>query len=223
MSLPDLDQLLKRIDAEFSAMEDRLKQQQAHQVEEYEAKKQRLEQLDRVFSQLREIWHPRLEALAKKFGDKVKVTPHVTPSSRDAAFRFQSNLARIELRFSATTDADVRNLVLVYDLEILPVLMKFDSHAEKSFPLDQIDTQAVAQWIDDQILAFVKTYLSLHENDLYLKDVMVEDPVAQVRFPKFAAGAKLEHDGITYYFIGEETRREFAKAKGISLVADRAT
>jgi YHS domain-containing protein len=43
---------------------------------------------------------------------------------------------------------------------------------------------------------------------------MVEDPVAGVRFPKFAAGATLEWQGRTLYFIGEETRREFEKQQG---------
>lgn len=43
---------------------------------------------------------------------------------------------------------------------------------------------------------------------------MVEDPAAHVRFPKFAAGATLESNGKTTYFIGEETRREFEKQKG---------
>ena len=38
---------------------------------------------------------------------------------------------------------------------------------------------------------------------------MVEDPIAKVRFPKFAAAAKLEHDGGTMYFIDESTLREF--------------
>ncbi len=61
------------------------------------------------------------------------------------------------------------------------------------------------------------TYLSLHENDLYLKDHMVEDPIAHVRFPKFAAGATLEHNGKTHYFIGEDTRQEFAKKQGIAV------
>ena len=60
-------------------------------------------------------------------------------------------------------------------------------------------------------MSFVKTYLTLHENESYLKDEMVEDPLAHVRFPKFAAGATLERGGKTYYFVGEETRRDFEK------------
>lgn len=214
--MSEVDALLSRIDAEFQAVESRVKTLQAEQVKEYEGRKQRLEQLDKVFQQLRDVWKPRLEALAKKFGDKVQVTPHVTPSTRDVTFKFASNLARIELRFSATTDHDVRNLILNYDLAILPVLMKFDSHAEISLPIDRVDPKKVADWIDDRIVAFVRTYLSLHENSLYLKDVMVEDPIANVSFPKFAAATKVEHDGKTYYFIGEETRQEFERQKGIA-------
>jgi YHS domain-containing protein len=53
------------------------------------------------------------------------------------------------------------------------------------------------------------------ENEIYLADYMVEDPVVHVRFPKYAAGATLEQHGKTFYFVGEETRREFEKqAKG---------
>jgi hypothetical protein len=32
----------------------------------------------------------------------------------------------------------------------------------------------------------------MRENQYYLKDQMVEDPVAKVKFPKLAAGATLE-------------------------------
>jgi len=41
-----------------------------------------------------------------------------------------------------------------------------------------------------------------------------EDPVAGVRFPRFAAAASRELGGKTYYFIGEETRREFEAKHG---------
>ena len=56
-------------------------------------------------------------------------------------------------------------------------------------------------------------FQSLHDNEPHLKDEMVEGPVAGVRFPRFAAGATLERDGKTHYFVGEETRR-FREATG---------
>src|SRR5262249_7486000 len=152
---------------------------------------------------------PRMDAVVRRFGDHVKVTPTLGSTSRQAKLEFQSDLAQIRLRFSASTDQDVRKLVLDYNLEILPILMQFQSHQQAEWPLDNIDKAAVANWIDDRIVDFVRTYLSLQENEYYLKDHMVEDPVAGVRFPKFAAGATCEWEGKTYYFIADETRREF--------------
>jgi YHS domain-containing protein len=208
--------LAGRIDAEFSAASDKIKKFQSEQIKEHEARQQRLEQLDQLFDELRDIWRPRLETLAQRFGDQVKVTPELARGRRHAIYQFQSELARIRLRFSATTNLEVTRVVFTYDLEIMPMLMQFDSHAEVEFPLDGVDREALAQWLDDRILSFVRTYLSLHENEYYLKRFMVEDPVAHVRFPKQAAGATLEHNGKTYYFVGEETRQEFAKQQGIS-------
>jgi YHS domain-containing protein len=55
------------------------------------------------------------------------------------------------------------------------------------------------------------------ENEIYLKDEMVEDPIAHVTFPRLAAAMTLDWQGKKYYFIGEETRREFAEKNKISI------
>ena len=212
--MADVETLLNRIDAEFSALDAKIKQAQAEHVHDYQERQKRLVTFEKLLAELPAVWKPRLEALVKRFGDRVKVTPKLASSSREATFDFESNLARVRLRISASTDRDVRNLVLDYNLEILPILMQFNSHEQAEWPLDAVDRQAIANWLDDRIVDFVKTYLSLHQNEYYLKDHMVDDPIAGVRFPKFAAAAKLERDGKTYYFIGEETHREFAAKHG---------
>jgi YHS domain-containing protein len=87
--------------------------------------------------------------------------------------------------------------------------MQFASHLEAESHLESFDMHTAADWLDDRIVDFVGTYLSLHENEYYLKEHMVEDAVAGVRFPRYAAATSLEWGGKKYYFIGEETRREF--------------
>jgi YHS domain-containing protein len=94
-------------------------------------------------------------------------------------------------------------------------LWRFKPHNEVEFPLNAVDEGAVAKWIDDRIVDFVQTYFSMGENEIYLKDDMVEDPIAHVRFPKQAAATTVESRGQKFYFIGEETRREFEKQQGI--------
>ncbi len=215
--MSDISNLASRIDAEFSAIEEKVKQFQVGQVEAHKERQQRLEQLGKVFDQLSDIWRPRLELLVKKFEGRVQATPRIVPSTREATFDFQSHLARVRLKLSAFTDRDIQKLILSYDLEIVPVLMQFKHHDEVEFPLDKVDKKAVAKWIDDRIVDFVQTYFSMGENEIYLKDYMVEDPIAHVRFPKQAAATTLEWQGQKFYFIGEETRREFAKQNKVAI------
>ena len=213
--MADVESLISRINNEFSVAEERIKKEQAEHLKEHHERQQRLAEFQKLLDKLPTYWRPRLEALIKRFGEKVKVTPQLSSSSRQAVLDFKSDLAHVKLRLSATTDPDVRFLVLDYNLEILPILMEFESHQQAKWPLDKIDPQAIADWIDDRIISFVKVYLSLQDNHYYLKDHMVEDPIAKVTFPKFAAGATLDWQGKTYYFIAEETRSEFQTKNGV--------
>ena len=209
--MSEIKSLSSRIDDEFAAVEKKVKDVQIELLREYRERRKRLQQLDEVFQKLAEAWKPRLDTLLQKFGDRVQVTPRLTPSSREATFEFPSKRGRVRLRFSASTDRDVSKVILGYDLEIIPVFFRYEPHAELEFPLDAVDEAAAGRWVDDRIVDFVRAYLSMGENEFYSPEHMVEDPVAHVRFPDFAAGATLEWQGEKYYFIGEETRQEFEK------------
>ena len=215
--MPDIKNLAGRIDAEFAAVEAKVKKFQAEEVEAHKQRQQLLEQLGKVFEQLSDIWKPRLELLLKKFEGRVQATPRIVPSAREGTFDFQSHLARVRLKLSALTDRDIQKVILSYDLEIIPVLMRFKQHDELEFPIDRVDREAAAKWIDDRLVDFVQTYFAMGENEIYLKDDMVEDPVAHVRFPRQAAAMTLEWQGHKFYFIGEETRREFAEQNKIAI------
>jgi hypothetical protein len=193
--MSDIGNLASRIDAEFSAVEDKVKKFQVEQMEAHKQRQQRLEQLGKVFDQLIDSWRPRLELLVEKFEGLVQATPRIVPSTREATFDFQSRLAHVRLKLSAFTDREIQKLILSYDLEIIPVLMRFKQHDEVEFPLGKVDKEAVARWIDDRIVDFVQTYFGMGENEIYLTDYMVEDPIAHVRFPKLAAAATIEWQG----------------------------
>jgi hypothetical protein len=213
--MPDISSLAERIDTEFSAVEERATKFHAEQMESQKHRQKRLEQLSQVFDQLRAVWGPRLEVLIKKFGDRVKTTPRIVPSTREVTFNFQSRSAKVCLKFSAFTDREIEKVILSYDLDIIPILMRFTPHDEVEFPLNAVDEKAVGRWIDDRIVQFVRTYFSMGEDEIYLKDQLVEDPIAHVRFPKIAAAATLERHGQKFHFINDETRREFEKQQGI--------
>jgi len=207
--MSDVSSLVQRIQGEFAAAEERVKQSQIQQTEQYHAREQREARLEQLFGELADVWRPRLEALAKEFGDRLQVAPTIDRGRRQASFTVKSPVASIKLAFTASGNSDVTELVLTYKLDILPILMEFERHAEVSYPLDQVDPARVAQWFDDRIVGFVKTYLALESNQYYLRDQMVEDPIAHMNLPKFAAGATREQGGKTFYFISEATAAEF--------------
>src|SRR6188768_2015926 len=111
--------LIERIDAEFSAAEQRWDLLRVKQLEAYQVRQQRLERFERTVDALRELWEPRLEALAKRFGKNMDVLPIQERGRRAVRMEFRSSLARILLRFAVSPDVDARKLVVTYDVEIL--------------------------------------------------------------------------------------------------------
>jgi predicted nuclease with TOPRIM domain len=73
--MADVSNLLSRIDAEFTALDDRIKKLQVGQAQEYQERQKRLETFTRVLDEMRDVWRPRLEALMSRFGERVQVTP----------------------------------------------------------------------------------------------------------------------------------------------------
>ena len=213
--MPEVKSLQARIDAELAASEQQVKRFQTEAVQAHEGRQDRLKVFESQCEQLRDIWRPKLEVLSDKFSGRVKVTPHIAKGLRQATFDFQSKLASVRLQFTVSTDTDVRKLMLDYNLEILPILMKFEPHAQIEFPLEAVDSEAIGTWIDDRIVDFVRTYLSMSQNQYYLKDHLVVDPIAGVELPKFAAATTLEHRGKTFYFISDKTRSQFEKQASI--------
>jgi YHS domain-containing protein len=214
--MSDVNELVARIDGAVTSVKEKIKSQQQQELKHFQEGQKLLKEYEKVQAKVVEVVKPRLQALAKRAGERVSVTPSVSESRRSARFEFKSNKAYITLVFSVAPDREVKNAVVECDLKIVPVLWKFDSHAEFSTPVASPDLAALAKWLDDRIVGFVELYIQIHEGELYDKAEYVEDPVAKVKFPKFAAGATLDHGGQTYFFIDANTKAEFAKQKGIA-------
>lgn len=208
--MAELKSLTERIDAEFAGFQENTEHFQVAAKSEYEARESRFRnQFLPASKQIVEVIRPRLQLLVDRFKDRVNVKPIVTEHMREVEMKFDSPLARIALTFSLSHDAEVKNLVFDQTLKILPILMQFDDHSSLTMPLDKIDECAITKWFDDRIVGFIQAVAAMHQNQYYLKDHMVTDPIAGVQMPKYAAKTTLEVGGKTHYFISEETKREF--------------
>jgi YHS domain-containing protein len=219
MSATEVGDLSSRLDAVVEESKERAK---AFQTEAETARHEVQERFQK-FLPIAE----RIVAIAKEKLEKLRerLTFDVIPAqfqteqsySRSVTLDVKSELAGlIKLAFRLTHDSDVRNISLAYDLQITPVFFRFNSHSEFEMPLEAFDEAVVGQWLDDRIVEFANVMLEMHATKQHQQRVMVSDTVAGITFPKYYAAATLDHDGTTYYFISEETRREFAKRHGLN-------
>ena len=213
--MTDINALISRIDQEIAAEVGRQKAAWAERVHSNRERELRLQRYETEAQHIIELLKPRLDAFIDRFKAVVKAEPMVREHTRAMNLTFAATVAKVSLRFEVFPDGDVNHVRLECTQEIIPVLVRYDKQSVLEFPLGGVQDDAVVQWFDDRIVAFVKAYIALVRQDAalqeQLKDEFVEDPVARIRFPKYLASSTLEHDGRTYYFVDEETRREFER------------
>lgn len=167
--MSDVKDLIARIDGAFSTVKEKAKQQQQAELKELEERQKLLQEYEKAQAKVIEIAKPRLEALATRAGDRVKVTPSVSQTRRSATFEFKSSKAFITLSFSVSPDQAVKNAVIESELKVVPVLWKFDTHSEFRTPIAVVDSAGLTKWLDDRIVAFVELFIQIHENEIAAK------------------------------------------------------
>lgn len=201
-------ELQSRLNAVFDEAQSRISEFQQKAGRETIALKERYAKFEEIRTRLREtIFLPRLKVLQERFPDG-KMTPMRSRDIGAVVFSIGRTVdvpASVEVHFHFRHDGRVENVILEYELHIRPAFTDFERSARFETPLLEVNDAAIAQWMDDRIVQFSQTYLSLRFVNEYQKEVLVTDPVAQVRFPKGFAKATREHGGETLYFASEES------------------
>jgi YHS domain-containing protein len=211
----DIATLVSLIDQELAAEVGRQKAEWADTRRLARERELRLQRYETVAQHVIDLLKPRLAAFIERFKDVVKAEPAVREHTRAMTMTFAATVAKVALRFEVCPDRQVNHARVECTQEIVPVLVRYDRQSALEVPLDAGQDDEVVKWFDERIVAFVKAYLALVRQDAdlreHLKDQLVEDPVAKIHFPKYLAASTLERDGRTYYFVDEDTRREFEK------------
>jgi YHS domain-containing protein len=209
----DTKGLINRIDQEIAAEVGRQKTGWAELLQANRERAMRLQRYEAEAQHIIELMKPRLDAFIERFKAAVKAEPQVREHTRAVNLTFAATVAKVALRFEVFPDRDVNHIRLECTQEIIPVVVRYDKQSVLEFPLGGVRDDAVVQWFDDRIIAFVKAYVALVRQDTalreQLKDEFVEDPVARIQFPKYLAASTLDRDGRSYYFVDEDSRRLF--------------
>jgi YHS domain-containing protein len=211
--MAEMADLERKIKEKLSLNEEREALQRNHlqqQMAEAEARHQRYTGLaDRL---MQEVIRPRMEKLQTLFENarmsEARCSRHNCCCQFEHTARFP---ATAFLEIGLTRDGEIKAVILQSHLEILPTFFPVQGNDELSMPLDEVDENKAAAWVESKILDFVDTYLRLETSDHHQQENVVTDPVCGMRVNKAFAPAQMTHRGQTYYFCIAQCQARFAE------------
>jgi YHS domain-containing protein len=216
--MSDLEDLDRRVREKLTAAAERKQLVQDHQRQRMAELDQRHQQFvslaDRLF---REIIRPRVERVISHFENAELIDPEAEGRRFHCTCRL-SHCDRFpatgELRLVVSHDERIENLLVIYQLEVLPIFFEFVRLDQAVFPLEDVDEARLAAWVDERLVGFVETYLRLETADQYQAENLVTDPVCGMRINKLYATAPVEDRGRMFYFCTETCRSQFVENPG---------
>ncbi len=211
MNRTDLDE---RIQTKLQALKERKQVQENHvqqRMHEFEQRHERFTVIaDRI---MQTLIRPRMEKLHSYFSNARFLPPGNSGKHHcTCCFEHTSEYpATAKLELAVSRDGECETLLILYNLDILPVFFQFQGSDQLAMPLAQCAEKKIADWVDQKIVDFVDTYLRLETVDQYQADNLVNDPVCGMRVNKAFAAAKMEYKGATYYFCLGDCQKKFAQ------------
>jgi YHS domain-containing protein len=209
----DLSQLDRQLREKMAASQEHAQRYQRHLRE-------RMDEIDRYYRRFAEVAdhvagrliRPRMEVLAGYLDNAEPLSGGDQVHRHHCRYRL-----RHTDRFPATgtfalgvcPDANFRNIVVTYSLEILPIFFPFEGSDRIEFALDGLDEQRLVAWIDEKLGLAFDTCLRLQQTEQYQRDNVATDPVCHMQVNKAWAAAQAEYRGQTYYFCLDECREKF--------------
>jgi hypothetical protein len=179
--MADIQTLINRIDQEVAAEVERQKKGWAELQLAKRERELRLQRYETEARHIIELVKPRLDAFIERFKAVVKAEPVVREHVRAVNLRFAATVANATLRFEVFPDREVNHIRLECTQEIIPVVVRYDKQSVLEFPLGGVQDDAVVQWFDDRIVAFVKVYIALVRQDVALREQLKDQFVGPRR------------------------------------------
>lgn len=205
------ESLEQRIEEKLAAADRRIAEMQAKTEQDFREMQKRREQFKAVAGDLLDRSGFPMQQLADRFPN-AELERSGDRTGRHVIVRFKHTTrfpATVEVKLDVAHDEEIRNVLILFDVSILPVFFDFERSGALSFPLAEVDEEKLHTWIEDRIVRFVQDYLRIQFVEEYQKENLVTDPVAAARFSRIFAKAEVEYRGNTYYFLSDETRKAF--------------
>ena len=221
--MSSVDPLVQRLSVEVATATERIHSLQTEAGKVFVEQEQRFLQFMAVTDSIHAILQPRLETFMQLnvFKDVTQCVRLERRSGVGRGFHGRTTMlsvpasdvcsGKVDLSFRLGHDGSIKNAILDYRLEILPIFIKFESHDQLFIPIDKPDEDAIAAWIDDKLVAFTRTYFEMYFTEQYQKQSFEMDPVMNIRFSRVLAAGKKDYQGRTYHFYTKDSLQAFEK------------
>ena len=171
----------------------------------------RREKFDTLASRLIEaVIQPRMETLASYFSNASLSRDE--PVGRCSCWfgyceRFP---ASTKVAFAVEHDVRLEKVAVCFDASMMPVFIKMNEHDRLTEPLDSIEDDVVAAWVEERLCEFLDAYLRIDRGSDEFEEDAATDPVCGMRISRSAAAASDSHRGHPYFFCSRECQQRFA-------------
>jgi hypothetical protein len=168
--MDDLEKLEQEIRVKLALATERRQSEQESSAHNMEGHERRREAYERAARQLMEsVIRPRIEKVIAFFPNALLSPPEADTESQWCC-RFQKTPdfpASTMLSLFVSSDIEIQNVIVTYDLEILPIYFQFQGHEQVTVPIADVFDDRIAAWIDAKLVEFVDAYLRTQTVDQY--------------------------------------------------------
>ncbi|MDZ4863775.1 MAG: hypothetical protein SGJ01_10050 [Gemmatimonadota bacterium] len=220
--MSDLPEFARQIEERIGVLENARRRVARSNEELMRERESRLRRFQFVGESLhRRLLQPRLDLLRGQF-DNLSIE-HVTEAAAiRTVCRFEHTdkfPASTRLSLGVEHDPESDLATVAWELEIIPILMSFESHASLEFSLDQPDEVLIAAWVEEVVLGFLQTYLQIPSNTAYQVWNTHRDPVCGMVVTGSDAPFKRQVGKKRYYFCSAICCDAFAASPSFYLPA----
>ncbi len=173
---------------------------------------QRRTEFERIAARLCEsVVRPRLAMIASYFANANLATGD-PPGRCTCWFGYSERFpASAKVGFAVEHDLGLENAVVCYEASMMPPLVKFHGGDNAQWSLDEVDDDAVAEWVEARLLDFLDAYLRIDRGDVDFDEDSATDPVCGMRIGRSEAAASESYRGHAFFFCSAGCREQFLR------------
>lgn len=203
--------------SQIGAMLAKAEEERARRVQEMQAVMWTREAVEARFAPAADRLHqdvigPRLDAIARQFPG-ARLEQFRTPAGVQSRCIFQRSErfpASVTLTLGVMLDAERGIASLFQSIEFVPILFEIERAAHLDMSLDDMDQSRAANWVQEQLLEFLRQYLRLETDVNYQRSNEGTDPVCGMRVSSAATAHRRQFEHHTYSFCSAACEERFA-------------